>query len=188
MKIRTVCFFVLLICLTTGLAVAGECKPIRGQVGASVYLPPCEYQGVEYEFCIETPVKGTLNGVWRYYGPLGNDGTSSCQEWQPPLTTSAFDSLVVELNACHIAGPQPGYSGMAAGWALDVFVTEEGELWAQDAYVFHYDTWFVGEEFVFSTTSYITGGTGKFEGVTGWLGFVGSEVEGGIIFGKYCKP
>jgi len=162
MKVRAICFVVVLICLTTGLAVAGDCKPIRVQVGAAVYLPPCEYLGADYEYCIETPVVGTLNGVWRFYGPAGN--------W-------------VDVPA-----PMPRYSGLAGGWGLDVFVTTEGELYSQNAYVWHYDTWSVAQDFVYSSTSYITGGTGKFEGVTGWLGFVGTEGAGGIMFGQYCKP
>ena len=63
-----------------------------------------------------------------------------------------------------------------------------GEVWAQNVYVLHYDTWSLAQDFVYSSTSYITGGTGKYAGATGWFGFVGSELKGGIIHGEICTP
>lgn len=155
---------VLALALVASTASAGDCKPINVRVGAAVYLDPCEYQGLPYEFCIDTPMRGTINGIWSFYGPADN--------W-----------VLVDLP------PGVGdYSGMAAGWGLDVLTTKNGEVWAQNAYVYHYDTWSLAQDFVYSSTSYITGGTGKYAGATGWFGFVGTELKGGIIHGEICTP
>ena len=117
-----------------------------------------------FEFCIDTPINGTINGMWHYYGPADN-------------------AVFVDFP------PGVGnYSGMAAGWALDVLSANDGEVWAQNAYVFHNDTWNPAQGFVYSSTSYITGGTGKYAGATGWFGFVGSDSKGGIIHGEICTP
>ena len=150
--------------LLTGAAIAGDCKPINARAGAAVYLDPCVYRDLPYEFCIDTPINGTINGVWHYYGPADNVFFVD----EPPGV--------------------PNYSGMAAGWALEVLSANDGEVWAQSAYVFHYDTWSLAQDFVYSSTSYITGGTGKYEGATGWYGFVGSEIRGGLIHGEICTP
>lgn len=158
------------VCIVLALAVvanvtsAGECKPINVRAGAAIYLDPCEYQGLAYEFCIDTPIKGTINGIWHYYGPTDN-------AVQVPLPPGVGN-----------------YSGMAAGWALDVLSANGGEVWAQNAYIYHYDTWSLTQDFVYSSTSYIIGGTGKYAGATGWFGFVGSELKGGIIHGEICTP
>ena len=155
---------VLAVGLVASIASAGECKPINVRAGAAVYLDPCEYQGDSFEFCIDTPINGTINGTWHYYGPADN-------------------AVFVDFP------PGVGdYPGLAAGWALDVLSANDGEIWAQNAYVFHYDTWSLAQDFVYSSTSYITGGTGKYAGATGWFGFVGSELKGGIIHGEICTP
>ena len=77
-----------------------ECEVYEARFGTAIYLPPCDFQGVTYEFCIDTETWGDLEGVWHYYGPA--------------------DNFVIAEN------PMPNHSGIIAGWALSAFETEFG--------------------------------------------------------------
>ncbi len=62
---------VVVLCLVAGAAIAGECKPIEVRIGPSTYLGSCTYDGTDYLYCIDAPLKGTFNGTWHYYGDGG---------------------------------------------------------------------------------------------------------------------
>jgi hypothetical protein len=162
-------------CLLAAVTAADWCRPVHVRTGPAVYLPPCELDGTLYDICIETPTRGTLNGVWHLYGVVNNwvDFPGPC------------------IDSCGDAAPAPmppGYAGIEAGWGLDVYETKGGEVWADDAWLFQWGAYFFQGKAVFTSVSSITGGTGMYEGATGWIGFVGSEVEGGVIKGEICTP
>ncbi len=145
-----------------------QCSHVKGQFGEQVFLDPCMYQGHEYEWCVELPMFGTLNGTYRYFGG--------------PETEYA---LAVPPGAL-------GHSWMfGATAALVVFDTNRGEVFGEENLIFHYDEpWSFAEFVVF------TGGTGHYEGATGWMGTLSSFeypqgtslVETGFYWGVICTP
>ena len=150
------------ICLVTGFAAAGDCKLINTRVGAGSFLGGCSFEGNDYAFCIDSPLAGTFHGTWHYYGPADN---------------------FVEKIA-----PLPDFTGFWAGWALDVIETADGEVRGQDAWMINFDAYGHGGLGNFVSISFISGGTGVYEGATGWFAFVGDEVSGGTFTGEICTP
>lgn len=161
---RTLVFVGLSLVATAVLA--DQCKEINVRVGAVEYLEPCTYMDIEFFFCIDAPTKGTLNGTWHFYGELGNG----------------------------IAWPEDGsdpapYSPLVAGWGLGEFETNKGTIKVQD-------NWMVNgnvnepDEFFFVSHMNITGGTGDYEGATGWIGVVADSVGDwrGWARGEVCTP
>ena len=158
---------VLALCLAAQAAIAGECKPINVRVGPSTYLDPCTYNGMDFEFCIDAPLRGTLRGTWHYYGPADN-----FVEWSD------------------VVNDPPVFSPFWAGWALDVIETNRGEIWAQDNYLFNLNVMGNKAGFPFVAISSITGGTGHYEGAWGWFGTIADDAGGwrGFMRGEICTP
>ena len=151
--------------LSTPMAMAGDCKPANVNVGANVYYdyqdypPECTFQGVDYLWCLEAPGNGTLNGTWWYYG-------------------SVWDNFVEVLD------PMPRHPGFWAYYAVSSMITSKGELWMRNTGVMDLENYF--GDFPFGTeTIAIVGGTGVYEGATGWLGFIWSDY-GGVMKGEVC--
>ena len=153
--------------LVAGAAAADTCKPINVRLPAGEYVGACEYNGMEFEFCIEAPVKGTLNGAWFYYGEADN-----FVEWSD------------EVN------DPPVYSPFLAGWALDVIDTNQGEIWALDNYLLNLNVMGNRAGAPFVSMSSITGGTGHWEGAWGWFGVIADDAGTwkGFMKGEICVP
>ena len=144
---------------------------MNSRIGASEYLSNCTYDGTYYQYCIDAPVKGTINGIWHYLAPPGGN------------SVTAF--------------PDPPYSSLQAGWALDVMETNRGDIYAQENWMFNLS---VFDADVFSpnakalspavTISVITGGTGQYEGASGWIGMIfdDSGQWRGFMKGEICTP
>jgi hypothetical protein len=151
--------------LVATAAMAGGCQPINVRIGPSTYLDPCTYDGTDYLFCIDAPIKGTLNGIWHYYGEGGQ----------------------VE------AYPDSPYSSLWAGWALDVINTSRGTIYAQDNWLWNLsvlDLEGIKAGLPMVTISTITGGTDQYEGASGWIGMIldDSGVWRGFMRGEICTP
>lgn len=142
-----------------------NCKQIKVKVGTAFYpdpaaCPESDWPTGDMAGCIETAVRGILKGTWLYYFPV--DG-----------------NFFLELD------PSAGHPGFAAFVAFSVFKTEKGELWTRDATILDVDH-LDGFQF-FTQASVIVGGTEKYDGATGELGYVGDEFSG-IIRGEVCTP
>ena len=160
-------FLLLALCLASSNATAGGCKKITGSVGASYYYVGCSYDGMEYLHCLDTPVKGQLKGTWRF---LSNPDWNVVELTVPgdpdDLGIGSWDLWVV--------------------WALGVFETKKGDIITQETDMLNLDIYM--DYGALSTMSHIIGGTGKYEGATGWLGGVITETEGGVLRGEVCTP
>ena len=157
--------FLLALCLAASSATAGECKKIIAGVGASNYYVDCSYNGEDYFHCIDTPVTGNLKGTWRWY-------------------SNPEDPNFVELTVPDVLGI--GSWDLWVVWSLSVIETHKGDIRSQGADLLNVDAYFTYG--ALSNTSYIIGGTGKYEGATGWLGVVATETEGGVLRGEVCTP
>lgn len=155
----------LLLCLAASSASAGECKKIIAGIGASILLEECSYDGEDYLWCIDTPVTGNLKGTWHFY-------------------SRPYDNGFYDLQVPDVLGI-PGWD-LWVVWELNVFETKKGDIIAQGNDLLNVDAYF--DYGALSSMSYIIGGTGKYEGATGWLGAVATETEGGVLRGKVCTP
>jgi hypothetical protein len=156
---------VVVLCLVAGAALAGECKPINVRIGPSTYLDPCTYDGTDYLYCIDAPIRGTLNGIWHYYGEGGQ----------------------VE------AYPDSPYSSLWAGWAIDVIETNRGTIYAQDNWLWNLsvgDLEGIKAGWPMVTISVITDGTDQYEGASGWIGMILDDTGNwrGFMKGEICVP
>ena len=160
-------FLVFALCLAASSATAGDCKKIIAKVGAATYLDACSYDGEVYIWCIETPVTGNLRGTWRFYS-------------RPAF--NAFDLTVPDVLGI------PGWNLWVA-WSLSVFETRKGDIITQDNAILNLDVYFNPDwGGPLSGMTSIIGGTGDYEGATGWLGYVIVEAEGGVLRGVVCTP
>jgi hypothetical protein len=153
------------LCLAVSSATAGDCKKIIANVGAATYLDECSYQGEDYVWCIETPVTGNLRGTWHYYSrPDAN-----------------YFDLAVPDDALGV----PGWN-LWVVWSLSVFETRKGDIITQENEILNLDIF--DSYGALSGMAFIVGGTGDYEGATGWLGFVTTEGNGGVLMGEVCTP
>jgi len=163
---------VVVLCLVAGAAVAGECKPVHVRIGPSTYLDPCEYAGIDFLYCIDAPLRGTFRGTWHYYG-----------EWDNGVFWPELDAA-----GDPIFDPAP-YSGFVAGWALGVIETRRGEVYLQDNYLWNFNA-ISADHVPFVSAINIKGGSGKYEGASGWLGVIADDSGDwrGFMKGVICTP
>jgi hypothetical protein len=148
--------------LPSAAAFGGECKPVHARIGPATYLDPCEYSGIEFFYCIDTPLRGTFRGTWHYYAEEDNGVL-----------------------------PEPGdpYSPFIAGWALGLIETNKGEVFLQDNYLWNLNA-ISADHVPFVSAINITGGSGKYEGASGWLGVIADDSGNwrGFMKGVICTP
>ena len=171
-KVLLTGFVVTTLCLVAGVAIADECKPVHVRIGLSTYLDPCVYQEIDFLYCIDAPLKGTLRGTWHYYGEETNG------VFWPPLNDDGDP----------IFDPAP-YSAMVAGWALGLIETNKGELYVQDNYLWNFNT-ITDNHLPFVTLMNVTGGSGMYDGASGWLGVIADDSGNwrGFMKGVICTP
>ena len=160
------------------LAGAGDCRPVHAGTGPSTYNGACTYGGVEYAFCISSRAQGTLEGDYRFYG--------AADDWvevtpNDPVTSPPYLVTIPDIKP-------PGHQGILAGWALEVFHTKHGDLYAHTSYVFPLGLLSANIYGIYGGASVIRGGTGRYAGATGWLGSIQSEAVGTLIRGQICTP
>ncbi|MEJ2086348.1 MAG: hypothetical protein P8Y44_11820 [Acidobacteriota bacterium] len=153
--------------LVAGIALADECKPVNARLGQSVYsTESCMYMGIEFLYCAQTPVSGNLKGTWHYYGEEDNG-----LFWPEDFSD-----------------PSP-YSSLLTGWALGVIETKVGSITVQDNFLANLNN-LTSDSFPFVTMLHITGGTGRYDGATGWMGVIADDVRDwrGYMHGEICTP
>ena len=148
------------------VAVADDCKKIFARVDYGPFVEGCKYDGVEYYWCSDSRVRGNLKGTWHLY----TSPEFNCFENTVPNGVLGIDGW--DVWSC---------------WNLSVFETKHGELITQGNDYVNLESYFTNGSF--ASTFFVIGGTGKYEGATGWLGNVGDEVSGkGILRGEICTP
>jgi hypothetical protein len=163
-KLLFVISSLLAFCLAAPSVTAGGCKKIIANAGASYFYEGCSYGGEDYLWCLDTPITGNLNGTWRFM---------SRPDW------NAFELTVEDVLGI-------GSWDLWVVWALGVFETQKGDIITQETDLLNLDAYF--DYGALSSMSYIIGGTGDYEGATGWLGAVVTETEGGVLRGEICTP
>lgn len=162
-KCRLVYFIsVLMLSLVAATAMAGECKRVHARLGQMVFHDPgCVLDGVTYVWCAERPILGNLAGRKLFY--------------------SAPD-----LNGWDLEVPEDSLGGaswwMGVSYAITVFETHRGTLFAQESGVWHSHT-----DAGWGTHSKITGGTDHYDGATGWMASAGSWDSMALV-GEVCTP
>jgi len=122
--------------------------------------PGCKLDEVTYHWCAERATKGTFKGTYRFYS-------------------------APEFNGWDLEVP---FDDMGATWligvshAISVLETKKGMLFTQEAQVWH-----AGEEEGWGSHFSITGGTGRYEGATGWMASAGSW-DSMVLVGELCMP
>jgi len=164
MKRVVTIFLLLALSLAASSVAAGECKKIIAGAGPSIYYEGCSYDGEEYLWCIDTPITGNLRGTLRFM---------SRPDW------NAFELTVDDVLGI-------GSWDLWVVWALGVFETHKGDIISQETDTLNLDVYLTYG--ALSTMHYIIGGTGDYEGATGWIGSVLTETEGGVIRGEVCTP
>jgi hypothetical protein len=68
------------------------------------------------------------------------------------------------------------------------YTTKHGEMWAENVAVMHFGAYELGNGF--GASGYIYGGTGKYEGVTGWITGASVPEDGTMMTfqGEICWP
>jgi len=153
---------VLMLSLVAATAMADKCKPVHARLGEMVFYDPgCMLDGWTYYWCAERPVLGTLNGTYRFYSAPAFNG------WD----------LVVPPDTIGTTGWSIGVSHV-----ISVLETEKGTLLTQEAQVWH-----GGELEGWGSHFSITGGTGHYDGATGWMASAGSWDSMALV-GELCTP
>lgn len=152
---------VIMLSLVAATAMAEKCKPVHAQFGEIVFDDPgCILDEVTYYWCAERLALGTLNGTYRFY------------------SAPAFNGWDLEVPDGAIGGSW----WIGVSYAISVFETEKGNLFTEESQVWHWDElegW--GSHFS------ITGGTGHYDGATGWMASAGSY-DSMVLVGEVCTP
>jgi hypothetical protein len=118
--------------------------------------------------CYVAFVVGSINGTWIYYWPAPNN------------------CVFISSDGADMAG-----SGWRSGkelwacWALSVFRTRRGDLFAEAGEMTHSDA-FSMASLPYIDLEILTGGTGQYEGATGWIGGGADLDNGGVFIGQLC--
>jgi len=142
-------------------AMAEQCKAVHARLGEMVFYDPgCMLDGDTYYWCAERPTLGTLNGTYHFYSAPAFNG------WDLEVPDGA-------IGASWWIG---------VSYAISVFETKKGTLFTQEAQVWHgneLEGW--GSHFS------VTGGTGHYDGATGWMASAGSWDSMALV-GEICTP
>lgn len=160
------------------LAGAGECKSVHAWTGPMTYNGSCTRQGVDYAFCISAELKGNLKGEYRFFG-AGDDWVEATPN--APITNPPYSVVITGIKP-------PGHQGVLAGWALEVFHTRHGDLYTHTVFSQSLGLLNAGIYGIYSATSVVIGGTGRYAGATGWLGEINNESVATVIHGQICTP
>ena len=154
----------LFLCMASAPAIATDetCRQVLAHIEGATYAeaPECYFNGVDYPFCLYAPMTGTLNGTFYFYFP--------------------------DENYVIVEDPLPGHEGLAAGYGIAQWITNRGEIWSRDSWLV--DIAHFGDFAAFTQVSYITGGTGMYEGATGDIFSFGSDLGGSEARGQVCTP
>ena len=152
---------VLMLSLVAATAMAEQCKPVQARLGEMVFHDPgCMLDGVTYYWCAERPTLGTLNGTYRFYSAPAFNG------WDLEVPDEAMGTSW----------------WIGVSYAISVLETQRGTLFTQEAQVWHW-----GEVEGWASHFSITGGTGHYDGATGWMASAGSWDSMALV-GELCTP
>ena len=141
------------------------CKKIRAKALIDPnYIFDCEFDGVDYSFCIGGDVTGSIKGPWVSYLQ---------DEWV--------------INSSDIGLPEPIPFISNYGREFEVFASAKGNIYGDAQYIFDYRMFEVAGKFPLPI--FITGGTGLYEGATGWMiALFNTDVDKAKISGEVCGP
>lgn len=127
--------------------------------------PDCSFGDQAFDFCFEAKMRGTLRGTWTAFGKA---------DWFVDLAAPDF--------------PVPEETLSNYNREFNVFSTRKGKLIGDSQYVFDIRIFDVGGGFV--SPVIIEGGTGMFEGATGWIAAVLTDaaLSRAILIGEVCGP
>lgn len=144
-----------------------NCKKVHGRADFSNPLgePNCIVGNEAFDFCFSGQVRGSLRGSWTAYG---------------------FGDWFVPLNAPDFPVPDETLSNYNR--EFNVFTTRRGTLFGDSQYVFDTRIFDVGGGFV--SPIIIEGGTGIYQGATGWIAgvFTDAEISTAKLVGEVCGP
>ena len=163
------CISAVILVAFTGLAVADNhlvgCQKIHANALVDPnYIFDCEFDGVDYSFCIGGEVKGSIKGSWVSYLQ---------DEW-------VIDSIDVGLPE-----PIPYISNYAR--EFEVFASAKGNIYGDAQYIFDIRIFDVAAKFPLPI--FITGGTEMYEGASGWMIVLfNADLAKAKISGEVCGP
>jgi len=118
--------------------------------------------------CDVASVVGAVNGTWIYYWPAPNN------------------CVFIDSNGSEMA--ESGWRAdkeLWACWALSVFKTRHGDLYAEAGEMTHSDA-FSMPPLGFVDFEVLTGGAGPYENPTGRFAGAADETNGGVFIGQLC--
>ena len=128
------------------------------------YISDCEFDGTDYSFCIAGDLKGSLKGTWVSY---------------------LQDEWVIESSVAGLPEPVEFYSNY--GREFEVFTSTKGNIYGDAHYIFDYRLFDTGAKFPLPV--FITGGTGRYEGASGWMIVLfNTDLDKARISGEVCGP
>ena len=163
---------------TAARAGAGGCHPVQAWTGPMTYNGACTHQGVDYAFCISAQAQGTLKGEYRFYGAADDwvEATPNAPITSPPYSVAITGITPPGTRASWRAGPSRSFTRSTA---TSTRTRRSRRRWASlTANIFG----------IYSSTSVIVGGTGRYAGASGWLGAIQNETVSTLIRGRVCTP
>jgi hypothetical protein len=175
---RLICIFtagllVVLGAISSQTAVAEEnCKKVSAHGTLIGYEFDCELNGEKYLYCPQMTLKGQSKGRW-------DAGVK--EEWD----FLSMNGAVLQSGAVL---PTPDDTYNFWGREFDVLKLKHGNIFAEAQYYIDARIYDVNSAFPWSML--ITGGTGIYEGATGWIlaVFEDSSFEKARLQGQVCGP
>ncbi|HEY7643199.1 MAG TPA: hypothetical protein VH814_25950 [Steroidobacteraceae bacterium] len=154
------------VALASNLAAANDkphCRQIRGTGEQPVFQLPCE-RDPSYNNCLLGSTQGDLKATWE----------------------SFFHQVPTDIGGFGLPVPPEAISTLYQS-EVDVFTTRHGTLTGYAHYIVDERTFDSGG---LSSTIYITGGTGRYRGATGWIAVIAKDPQLVTfeIFGHLCGP
>ena len=154
----------LLLLLVSPTALADDqCRHINAHAFIQGQQFPCEYNDTEYFGCLNSSIRGTINGSWDSY-------------YQ--------DYWWVSLDDLGVPTAYPSFYGRE----FEVFTTKKGMVWGDAQFTI--DLRYAESGGGFAVETIVTGGTGMYEDAHGWITAIVTDSEQTTfsVHGRVCGP
>jgi hypothetical protein len=143
-----------------------HCRNVNAKAVWTDYQLDCEFDGIEYDACFTSKIWGTINGSWYTY---------------------VQDEWLVVLEPLGVPTP-PGASDSYYNREFEVFTSKQGTVWGDSHFIL--DSLFDASDGGASIPTYVSGGTGIYEGAEGWINaiFTDASLSNFKLHGRVCGP
>jgi hypothetical protein len=143
-----------------------RCRNINAKAVLVDFEEDREFLGIDYSACYTSKIKGTINGSWISYVKY---------EWYVILEDLDVQTPDLAIESWY-------------NREFEVFHSKQGTVWGNAQFILDWQSY--TNDGGSSIPTMVTGGTGIYEGATGWINaiYLDAMLENFELHGRVCGP